>query len=155
MTAPSIFLIADRPDVVPGLASALERQWPDWYGSRGNARADLDSRCRRSELPIGFVALDGETPIGTIAIEKRSTATHTHLSPWIVGLWVAPSRRNARIAVRLMAAACDHAKRMGFHEIYTSAARQRRKPMAVWQQIGTGVTDGGDEVDIFRLSLQD
>lgn len=146
-----IALLADCPEVIPELASAIQREWPDWYSGDG-ALNDLRSRCRRSDLPVGLVALEHGRAIATIAIERQSTATHAHLSPWIVGLWVDPSRRNAGIGRNLFVSACKYARCMGFEAIY--AASLRRRAGGPWQHIGAGLTAGGDRVDIFEFPLR-
>lgn len=143
-------LLADCPDVIPELASAIQPEWPGWYRG-GSALKELRNRRRRDDLPVGLVALEYGRPVATIAIEKQSTATHGHLSPWIVGLWVEPSRRNAVIGGKLLVSACEHARRMGFEAVYASSVRRRAS--ARWQRIGTGLTEGGDQVDIFQLPL--
>jgi predicted N-acetyltransferase YhbS len=147
-----IALLADHPEVLGELADSLKREWPQWYGVHADATAELQERLRRTGLPIGLVALDDGKPVGTIAISERSTRTHAHLTPWFIGLWVAPDYRNKNLGVALIRATCDHVRVAGYAELYTTTARFRRPPPP-WESLGRGITDGGDAVNVFRLAL--
>ena len=76
------------------------------------------------------------------------------LSPWIVGLWVAPSQRRRGIGAELLKGACDHARRTGTAALYastnTASALFAREG---WLKFDIGRTDGGDAVEIFRIAL--
>ena len=147
----SISLLADYSQIAEAITSAIQKEWPDWYSSRGDAVYDVRNSCRRHELPVRFVALNGEKLVGTICLKQHSTDNHTHLSPWLAGLWVEPSHRYGRIGFQLMCAASDHARLMGFSALYASTARERN-PSKLWHRIGCD-TESGDPVVIFRLAL--
>jgi GNAT superfamily N-acetyltransferase len=62
-----IELLADHIGLVDTLVDWYSKEWEPYYGPRGpgDARADLVSRCKRDELPIGLVALEGNSLCGT------------------------------------------------------------------------------------------
>ena len=98
-----IVRLVDRPDLLPALARAYEAEWPVWYGPKGrDPVADLTERLRRDGLPLALVAVGGDEPVGAVALAARSIASHAHLSPWLIGLWVAPERRRMGLGARLV-----------------------------------------------------
>ena len=149
-----IGLLADHPEHLAPLAAAYEREWPDWYGVHGDAMTDLRDRSRRTGLPVGFVAFEHDTVVGAVAITEQSVRSHRHLSPWIVGFWVEPLRRNRGIGGQLLSAACDHANGQGIATIYAATAGASNLFVrAGWSMIDKGSTDRGYAVDIFAKTL--
>ena len=141
--------LADHPGILAPLAAAYERESPEWYGVHGDAMADLRERSRRSGFPVGFVALEDDVVIGTLAISEKSVPSHPHLSPWIIGFWVEPSRRNRGVGAQLLAAACRHARQQNIDPLYAaSAAASRLFVREGWSVIDTGTTDLGMKVNI-------
>ena len=149
-----IGLLADHPERLAPLGAAYEREWPDWYGVHGDAMTDLRERSRRTGLPVGFVAFERDSVIGAVAIAEQSVQSHRHLSPWIVGFWVEPSRRNRGIGGELLAFACDHAKEQDIATLYAATAAASTLFMREgWSMIDKGSTDRGCAVDIFAKTL--
>lgn len=126
---PRIVRLADRPELGPALAAALERAWPEWYGAGGRAdpAAEARLRARADGLPLGLLALGeaGEV-IGTVALGERSIATHAHLSPWLVGLWVDPAHRRRGLGTALVRAARREAARLGLPALHAATASAER-----------------------------
>jgi GNAT superfamily N-acetyltransferase len=145
-----IGLLADHPHVLLPLAAAFAREWPEWYGVHGDASADLLERARRTGLPVGLVALEAGRIIGSLTIAEKSVPSHPQLSPWLIGFWVEPSRRNCGIGAQLLAASCRHAYEQGIDPLYAaSAAASRLFAREGWSVIDTGTTDLGVTVNIF------
>lgn len=149
-----IGLLADHPEVLAPLAAAYQRQWPEWYGVHGDVLADLCDRSRRTGLPVGLVALDETSAVGALAIAQGSASSHAHLSPWIVGFWVEPSRRNRGIGRQLLAAATEHASRDGITSLYAAtAAASNLFAREGWTVIDRGTSDLGPEINVFSKVL--
>ena len=149
-----IGLLADHPELLAPLAAAYERESPEWYGVHGDALTDLKERSRRTGLPVALVALDGAAAVGALAIAARSARSHPHISPWIVGFWVEPSRRNRGIGAKLLAAASDHARRDGIACLYAATAEASSLfTREGWAAIDTGTTDLGTTTTVFSKVL--
>src|SRR5690606_40101220 len=74
-------------------------------------------------LPAGLAALDGEgRVVGTAAVAERSIASHAHLAPWLVGLWVTPDRRRRGLGQALVAAGRVEAARLGLRVLHAATA---------------------------------
>lgn len=145
-----IGLLADHPEALLPLAAAFASEWPEWYGVHGNAVSDLRERARRTGLPVGLVAVDGNAAIGALTIAEKSVPSHPHLSPWLIGFWVESSRRNGGIGAQLLTASCRHARQQNINALYVaSAAASRLFTREGWSVIDTGTTDLGATVNIF------
>lgn len=119
----AIIPLAERPDLVPALAAALVRAWPDWYGPGGRADPAREARLRaRAEgLPRAVVALDDAgAVIGTATLAELSIPTHAHLSPWLVGLWVDPGHRRRGLGAALVRAVRADAARRGLPVLHAA-----------------------------------
>ena len=116
-----IELLADHIGLVDTLVDWYRQEWAPYYGPRGpgDARADLVSRCKRDELPIGLVALEGNSICGTAALDRDAT---TGLTPSVVGLLVARDHRGKGIADALVDAAERLALGLRYDELFISTA---------------------------------
>ena len=116
-----IELLADHIGLVDTLVDWYSKEWEPYYGPRGpgDARADLVSRCKRDELPIGLVAIEGNSVCGTAALDRDAT---TGLTPSIVGLLVARDYRGKGIADALVDAAERLALGLRYDELFISTA---------------------------------
>ena len=114
-----IELLADHSESIPILAEWYLSEWGAYYGldGPGDARADLESRRNRHEIPIGFVAMEGGEVYGVAALDRDAT---TGLTPSVVGLLVEPSQRGRGIATDLIESAESLAKRLGYSRLYVS-----------------------------------
>ncbi len=149
-----IALLADHPELLAPLATAYEREWPEWYGVHGNAMADLQARYRRTALPLGLVALEQDIAVGTVAIAIESVRSHRHVSPWIIGFWVESSRRNRGIGSKLLTAACNHASGQGIARLYAgTAAASSLFARDGWAVIDTGTAELGETITILSKTL--
>lgn len=115
----NIELLADHSESIPMLANWYVSEWEPHYGvnGTGDARADLESRRNRDEIPIGFVAIEDGAVCGTAALDLDVT---TGLTPSVVGLLVARSQRGRGIATALLESAEALARRLGYNRLYVS-----------------------------------
>ncbi len=115
----NIELLADHSESIPMLVDWYISEWEPYYGVQGagDARADLESRCKRHESPIGLVAIEGDDVYGTAALDLD---TATSLTPSVVGLLVGPSQRGRGVATALLKSAESLAKRLGYSRLYVS-----------------------------------
>ena len=114
-----IELLNDHSESIPMLADWYVSEWEPYYGVHGpgDAQSDLESRSNRDEIPIGFVAIEGDEICGIAALDLDEA---TDLTPSVVGLLVEPSRRGRGVATALLESAEFHAKRLGCSRLYIS-----------------------------------
>jgi GNAT superfamily N-acetyltransferase len=125
MPAITISPLAQHRDLVPLLSSWFVEEWPEYYGSggRGDPVADLTAFARsQSTLPIGFIATDGNIPVGILALKAESLPTHCHLRPWAAAGLVLPSHRGRGIGAELLQVLVRQAGALGYPRIYCGTA---------------------------------
>ena len=77
----------------------------------------LTASLQKSDLPITFVALQGDTLLGSASL-VRQTITHQHLAPWLSSVYVDPQHRGRGIASALVGRVEKAAAAMGSGKIY-------------------------------------
>ncbi|MFG0333235.1 MAG: GNAT family N-acetyltransferase [Maioricimonas sp. JB049] len=116
----TIMPLANHPESLPLLIEWFEQQWAPYYGpdGPGDAAADLRGCCNTDQLPIALVAFTNGRVCGTAALKAESVTTHSHLTPWLAALLVAPEFRRRGIAGQLIAAVEQTARQLGFEQLY-------------------------------------
>ena len=111
--------LIDYEWVIPTLAKWYRSEWEQYYGADGpgDAEADLVSRCNRDVIPYGLVAIESGQVVATAALDLDVT---TNLTPSIVGLLVGSEYRRRGVATVLLEATVDHARRLGYQQLYIS-----------------------------------
>jgi N-acetylglutamate synthase-like GNAT family acetyltransferase len=77
----------------------------------------LTASLQRSDLPTTFIALRGDTLLGSASL-VRQTITHQHLSPWLSSVYVDPQYRGGGIASALVGRVERAAAEIGSEKIY-------------------------------------
>ena len=148
-----IELLADHSESIPMLAEWYESEWEPYYGvtGPGDARADLESRLNRDEIPIGFVAMLNGEVYGVAALDRD---TATGLTPSIVGLLVGSSQRGQGVATDLLRAAESLAKRLGYGRLYVSTTVLASALVRMgWYSLGEVEFVNGERGSIYARDL--
>ncbi|MDO9564574.1 MAG: GNAT family N-acetyltransferase [Bradyrhizobium sp.] len=77
----------------------------------------LTAALQKSDLPTTFIALDGDSLLGSASLVRR-TITHPHLSPWLSSVYVDPPHRGRGIASALVGRVERAAAGMSLDRIY-------------------------------------
>jgi len=112
--------LADHIDHVPVLAKWFHDQWghldPDRSIEDGTER--LYSKANRDKMPITFVAIDGDRPIGSASLVECDMDTRAHLKPWLASVYVDAQFRTRGIGSSLVRRVVDEARVHGFSILY-------------------------------------
>jgi len=113
--------ISDHPDVIAELANWYVSEWEPYYGDTGpgDARADLEARTSREASPVGFVAIEDDRVVATVALGLDVT---TNLTPSIIGLLVGQNHRGRGIGTALIETCVDVARKFGHQRLYVSTS---------------------------------
>ena len=145
--------LCEHPEVIPTLVDWYLSEWEPYYGGAGpgDARAELEARCNRKELPIGLVAMQGENVLGTAALDLDVT---TNLTPSVVGLFVGQDFRRRGIATELVRA-CEYlAHDLGMQRIYVSTTVLGNcLDRLGWEKIGAVVFLNEDQGSVYTREL--
>jgi GNAT superfamily N-acetyltransferase len=122
-----IGLLADHPELIETLARWHCDEWgrPDDPKSRAFWESALRREAGRDEIPIVFIALDGDALVGSVSLVEHNMNTHRELSPWLAGTFVHAPRRAEGIGTALVRHAVRRAVELGVRRLYlyTESAR--------------------------------
>ncbi len=112
--------LADRPDCVRVLANWFHDQWGYLSPERNldDRIEQLRKQTNRTQIPVTFVAFDGDDPVGSASLVESDMDTRPDLSPWLANVYVAISHRNRGIGAKLVNRVLDEADSYGFTTIY-------------------------------------
>ena len=98
-----ISYLADRPELASQLIPELLEHWsyifPDQTAA-GRA-AKFKAHENHDELPIAWIAHDGDMALGTAALRKADLEGRADLGPWLGGVFVSSRHRGRGIATEL------------------------------------------------------
>lgn len=122
-TRPEIALVnlQDAPQFADACAAWSYGEWGCHIQKR--SLADVIARYRNtaqkgSQLPQTWVAVWDGKPVGMISLKDDDHPHHTDLTPWVASVFVHPFFRGYGLSSRLLDAACDGARAMGYKHIY-------------------------------------
>ncbi len=114
----SVGLLRDHVDCIFQLASWLYETWFEAEGSSvEEAVGSLFTRLNKYALPLTFVALVDQKPVGMVSLAWQPGPNRQQL-PCLVGLFVAPHARNRGVGRRLCQHATQHAQRLKLKRLF-------------------------------------
>jgi len=107
--------IADYPNFVETVA---RWQWGEWGhldpdDSLAARITSLRDQTDPNRIPITYIALDGDAPLGTASLVEHDMSTHRELSPWLASVYVTPTARGRGVASALVRHVVGQAAAMG------------------------------------------
>jgi GNAT superfamily N-acetyltransferase len=116
-------------------------------------RRQLRAESGRETIPLAFVALDGDAPVGGVSLVEHNMLSHPELTPWLAGTFVHPSRRGKGIGVELVRHATARARELGLRRLYlyTENGRGFYERLG-WKRLSDESYEGED-VSLFALDL--
>jgi predicted N-acetyltransferase YhbS len=120
-----------------------QQQVIDWqwqaFGS-DNSRAFfasvVESSLRHDGLPITFIALLDDKPVGTVGLWRCDLISRQDLTPWLAALYVDESQRGNGLGLQLQQFVQDYSLQAGFSELYLYAEFSGYYERHGWQYIG-------------------
>src|SRR4051794_3017979 len=115
-----ISYLAERPELAVQLIPALLEHWsyvfPD--ETAADRAAKFKAHLSFDELPIAWVAHEGDCALGTAALRQFDLEGREDLSPWLGGVFVLPSHCRRGIASALCRAVEGKAHEQGVSQLY-------------------------------------
>jgi N-acetylglutamate synthase-like GNAT family acetyltransferase len=112
--------LRDRPDAMEQLARWHYAEWGHW-----NPSNNVERRIERfrehllpDRIPQTFIAVEGETLLGSASLVSADLATHGHLSPWLASVYVDSSYRNRGVGSALVERVVAEARRLGLPRLF-------------------------------------
>jgi len=118
-----ISYLAEHPDAVATLAAWFKHEWPDYFSDRtvDDVAEIFRNRRNTDRIPMALVALEDGHLLGTISIVDESIATHTHVGPWLAGLYVDERNRGQGVGRALLRGAIAEARSLEVPVLYTGS----------------------------------
>jgi predicted N-acetyltransferase YhbS len=115
-----ISYLAERPELAAQLIPGLLENWAHVFPQQTAAEraAKFRAHLNHDELPIAWVAHDGDSALGTAALRKFDLTGREDLSPWLGGVFVLPGHRRRGIASALCRVVEDKAHERGVSRLY-------------------------------------
>lgn len=148
----NIALLADYPQ--------HRQQVIDWlwqaFGSE-NSRAFfasvVDSGLCGADLPITFIALQGDELVGTVGLWRCDLISRQDLTPWLAALYVDESQRGSGLGLRLQQHVQDYSRQAGFNELYLYSDFSGYYERHGWHYIGDALDYPDRPVRLYHRQL--
>lgn len=116
----SIVRLEDVPEHTTTVAGWIYEEWERHRPNRliGHTEVALKTVADTTGLPLSFVALQGNEPVGIARLVKHDMESREDLSPWLSAVFVPAQHRGSGIGTRLCAKIVDEATMVGFSAIY-------------------------------------
>ncbi|MDW0115935.1 GNAT family N-acetyltransferase [Sporosarcina thermotolerans] len=111
-----IIAVTERQDLFEKAAKAFWEQW----GNESNYKFYKDCMIHSTteSVPSFYIAVDGDSIIGTYAILRNDLVSRQDLSPWLACLYVDPAYRGQAMGSKLMDHAIAEANKKGYDKLY-------------------------------------
>ncbi len=110
--------LADRPELIPVLASWFYAEWgtPDLSVERIERR--LHERLNRDRLPLVLVGFHDQQPVASASLKIREMEIRPEYLHWLGSVYVRPEERNRGIGSHLIEYAASEARRWDVEDLY-------------------------------------
>jgi len=99
-----ITYLANHPEHVSTVAKWIFDEWG--HESPGTTLESLEERflshLNRTAIPLTFLAMDEDRPLGTVSLVAHDMVDHQELSPWLSAMYVLPEHRGQGIGTKLV-----------------------------------------------------
>jgi predicted N-acetyltransferase YhbS len=115
-----ISYLADRPELAAQLIPGLLEHWNYVFPLQtvADRAAKFRAHLNHDELPIAWVAHEGDQALGTAALRKFDLEGREDLGPWLGGVFVLPNHRGRGIASELCRIVEGKAHDQGVSRLY-------------------------------------
>ncbi|SMG40980.1 GNAT family N-acetyltransferase [Cedecea sp. NFIX57] len=108
---------------------------------------------REGEMPLTFIALEGEKMVGTVGLWRCDLISRQDLWPWLAALYIDESQRGKRLGELLQRHVVEYARGLGFESLYLYSACKAYYERFGWRYIGDGLDYPDQPVHLYQLTL--
>ncbi len=137
-----------------------EQQVTDWlwqaFGtpdSRNFFASIVTTSKREGEIPLTFVAVEGEKLVGTVGLWRCDLISRQDLYPWLAALYIDENQRGYGLGAELQQHVIEHARELGYPYLYLYSACKGYYERFGWQYIGDGLDYPNTPVHLYQFTL--
>ncbi|MDW5501977.1 GNAT family N-acetyltransferase [Pseudomonas lundensis] len=148
----NIVRLADYPQ---HRQQVIDWQWQAFgsESSRAFFASVVDSSLRGADLPITFIALLGDKPVGTVGLWRCDLISRQDLTPWLAALYVDESQRGSGLGLRLQQHVQDYSRDAGFSELYLYSDFSGYYERHGWRYLGDALDYPDRPVRLYHREL--
>ncbi len=113
----------------------------------------IDSSLKGQDLPVTFVALDGERPVGTVGLWRCDLISRQDLYPWLAALYIDEGWRGRGLSERLQQTIIDCCRQRGDADLYLYSACTGYYEKFGWRYIGDALDYPATTVHLYHQPL--
>lgn len=121
--------------------------------SRGFFASIVATSQREGQLPLTFVAVEGEKLVGTVGLWRCDLISRQDLYPWLAALYIDESQRGRGLGAKLQQHIIEHARALGYPQLYLYSACKDYYERFGWEYIGDGLDYPDKAVYLYRIML--
>lgn len=108
---------------------------------------------REGEMPLTFVAVEGDKLVGTVGLWRCDLISRQDLYPWLAALYIDESQRGQGLGAKLQQHVIEHARMLGYPQLYLYSACKDYYERFGWQYIGDGLDYPNKSVHLYKFTL--
>jgi predicted N-acetyltransferase YhbS len=150
-----IAILAEHPDHIQTVSSWVFNEWGSLTPgvTLEKVVTKFQTHLNLGRIPLTFIALQGQAPVGTASLVLHDISDRTELSPWLAAVYVLPEQRGNGIGTRLVLAAERAAVRLGVSRLYLFTHDRERFYMRLGWQAFDRIRYRGQGVVIMEKGL--
>ncbi|MGM0420662.1 MAG: GNAT family N-acetyltransferase [Bacillota bacterium] len=147
--------LVEVQDFLPEISMWLYNQWGVKHDDSNPADwvKELRRRLNKDELPMTFVAVRENKPIGTASLVECDMETKAELTPWLADVYVPPEERAQGIATKLVQRINEEAKNLSYDKYYLFTRQATGFYLKLGWEIIETTTYKDKKVDIMVYNL--
>jgi predicted N-acetyltransferase YhbS len=152
MAPPRIEQLAERPDLLPVVATWIYQEW--WTAVDGASVGTLTDLLRAhlvpDQMPLTLVASLETLPVGTATLLVHDVGTEQwpELSPWLAAVYVVPEYRHRGIGAALVNSIVAKATALRVEALYLQTVGSEK----FYARLGWGVLHRAEEKTVMSKS---
>ncbi|MCP2001533.1 UNVERIFIED_ORG: putative N-acetyltransferase YhbS [Buttiauxella agrestis ATCC 33320] len=108
---------------------------------------------REGEMPLTFVAVEGDKLVGTVGLWRCDLISRQDLYPWLAALYIDEKQRGRGLGAQLQQHVIEYARTIGYPQLYLYSACKDYYERFGWQYIGDGLDYPSKSVHLYRFTL--
>ncbi|WP_248912538.1 GNAT family N-acetyltransferase [Paenibacillus macquariensis] len=145
--------LADRMEYYETVCQWIWKQWGSDKPIE-NVKYAVLHNSQTDRVPMTFVALEGDEPVGTVSFWMNDLSCRQDLSPWLACLYVSEEHRGKGIPRELQHRVIEEAKKLGYNELYLITTHDDYYERSGWDFIERAPKSNGDFTKIYRKDLR-